>query len=90
VDFENQHLLPQQQVCPVSLMGWSSAQECTIVEHLLPRQQVPAIQQVKNLSMDPEMPDFWPSQPGGFKNQHLLPRQQVSKNHIIDSPPCMF
>jgi hypothetical protein len=38
--------------------------------------------------MDLEMPDFWPSQPGDFKNQHLLPRQQVSKNHIIDGPPC--
>ena len=34
------------------------------------------------------MADFWPSQPGDFKNQHLLPRQQVSKNHIIDGPPC--
>ena len=38
--------------------------------------------------MDLEMPGFWPSQPGDFKNQHLLPRQQVSKNHIIDGPPC--
>ena len=52
------------------------------VEHLLLRQQVPAI-------MDLEMADFWPSQPGDFKNQHLqLPRQQVLKNHIIDGPPC--
>ena len=33
---------------------------------------------------------FWPSQPGDFKNQHLLPQQQVSKKHIIDSPPCRF
>jgi hypothetical protein len=40
--------------------------------------------------MDLEMPDFWPSQPGDFKNQHLLPWQQVSKNHIIDGPPCTF
>jgi hypothetical protein len=31
---------------------------------------------------------FWPSQSGDFKKQHLLPRQQVSKNHIIDNPPC--
>jgi hypothetical protein len=33
---------------------------------------------------------FWPGQPGDFKNQHLLPRQQVSKNHIIDGPPCTY
>jgi hypothetical protein len=39
--------------------------------------------------MDLEMPDFWPSQPGDFKNQHLLPRQQVLKNHIIDGSPCI-
>jgi hypothetical protein len=39
--------------------------------------------------MDLEMPYFWPSQPGEFKNQHLLLRQQVSKNHIIDGPPCI-
>ena len=45
---------------------------------------------VKNLLMDLEMADFWPSQPGDFKNQHLQPRQQVSKNHIIDGPPCNF
>ena len=40
--------------------------------------------------MDLEMQDYWPSQPGDFKNQHLLPWQQVSKNHIIDSPPCNY
>ena len=40
--------------------------------------------------MDLEMADDWPSQPGDFKNQHLQPRQQVSKNHIIDGPPCII
>ena len=29
----------------------------------------------------------WTSQPGYFKNQHLLSRQ-VAKKHIIDGPPC--
>ena len=33
---------------------------------------------------------FWPSQPGDFRNQHLLPQQQVWKNHIIDGPPCRY
>ena len=33
---------------------------------------------------------FWPSQPGEFKYQHLLPLQQVSKNHIFDGPPCRY
>jgi hypothetical protein len=25
---------------------------------------------------------------GDLKNQHLLQRQPVAKNHIIDGPPC--
>ena len=27
--------------------------------------------------------------PEDFKNQHLLPQQQVAKNYIIDGPPCV-
>ena len=32
---------------------------------------------------------FWPSQQEDFKNQQLLPWQQVPKNHIIDGPPAL-
>ena len=83
-----QHLLPRHKVPAIQQVKLDEIEQCTRVEHLLQRHKVPAIQQVKNLSMDLEMPGFWPSQPGDFKNQHLLPWQQVSKNHIIDGPPC--
>jgi hypothetical protein len=57
------------------------------VEHLLPRQQLPTSKESINGSGNARL---WPSQPEDFKNQHLLPRQQVSKNHIIDGPPCIY
>ena len=45
---------------------------------------VATVLQVQNLVK------FWPSQPGDLKNKSQLPQPQMSKNHIIDGPPCMY